>query len=969
MSVFELSSHSCGLSVCLDLPTAIDGLGTPQLEEFILCLSDVQTTLLVETLQLELKRAASFHSNNLAPPGSTGTNLDLKQHVFNPQAANDWEKGPKMDSFDAYAVYAGDNAVSNSGSVVRSGTALATDGVRRTLASLLTRHGLTSAAVVVSKLLPKETGTESSQSRSLQTGYGDTKGAGAPPEGKPIPSYTRVDNADGSNSEELKSPEIPPHPPVVAASSYVGGRGRGRGFPRGGVRPHAALNPSNFFPSSRLPVLRPRPPFLADRIPPGSAPFSHDIPVPHPWGGIRNKFNPWNVPGNPPRVKPETRGDPGGMEDLWTSLFDVNIARKHCNDEEELRGVAILLDTTFTCFKRLKYKVDNIQQTADELKRRLDATTKELDRAEGEVIRNRLMPCERCQKLERQVSDQSKKLKQSDKRIKSIARILNLGNTQDCADQSQGNSKSVAKAYDLVSQMLLGDDDLENEDLSGEKPKNKRERMEHIAPKKIFTAQDKTPEKKRLKAEADVGVTLVPESFSSQLYECREANKIIIPETLGPCEVPDNVSPKRPLAEVPDANTNLEPAPILTTPEKQGAGSGAVKEKDSPVIGSTSKRIFPNSCKRNVTLEEVDNAASRKHHKTGNKTVVEVPLTAPPNKSGSPSILKTTGGQGTSKEKIDIEGAAIVQGHPSTSSPQGGKKADYWALKPMYELFDSPRKEKAKIEFNRGIRQTSTEASVKVASIGYNDDDDDALLQKNLEELLQQESEVIELADDDDEVVLESPNVLCRDALHACRLIKPQSSGHMKTSLKHRPVSDPDETLFIPPTSCKKPVVKNSKLSLRSKKQADSTDIDELLEEMARPRVAKTPRSDGDDMTCRQRKFNKQSNEERNSRVSQSDISDFDRIPEERPPSPPYVYQRDAVRGKKARSRLEGWACQDCKELYDGLNLTDAERKTLMNKCSKHRNKFPIRDNTQSGIWFHQTPPEKEQELPPTVGQ
>nr|CAD7572079.1 unnamed protein product [Timema californicum] len=730
-------------------------------------------------------------------------------------------------------------------------------------------------------------------------------------------------------------------------------------------------------------------------------------------------------------VKPETRGDPGGMEDLWTSLFDVNIARKHCNDEEELRGVAILLDTTFTCFKSfktsiassglmrrsrsdppgsplffytnggLKYKVDNIQQTADELKRRLDATTKELDRAEGEVIRNRLMPCERCQKLERQVSDQSKKLKQSDKRIKSIARILNLGNTQDCADQSQGNSKSVAKAYDLVSQMLLGDDDLENEDLSGEKPKNKRERMEHIAPKKIFTAQDKTPEKKRLKAEADVGVTLVPESFSSQLYECREANKIIIPETLGPCEVPDNVSPKRPLAEVPNANTNLEPAPILTTPEKQGAGSGAVKEKDSPVIGGTSKRIFPNSCKRNVTLEEVDNAASRKHH----KTVVEVPLTTPPNKSGSPSILKTTGGQGTSKEKIDIEGAASVQGHPSTSSPQGGKKADYWALKPMHELFDSPRKEKAKIggrrlkqttlslakfpkksdvcsftEFNRGIRQTSTEASVKVASIGYNDDDD-ALLQKNLEELLQQESEVIELADDDDEVVLESPDVLRRDALHAGRLIKPQSSGHMKTSLKHRPVLDPDETLFIPPISCKKPVVKNSKLSLRSKKQADSTDIDELLEEMARPRVAKTPRSDGDDVNCRQRKFNKQSNEERNSRVSQSDISDFDRIPEECPPSPPYVYQRDAVRGKKARSRLEGWACQDCKELYDGLNLTDAERKTLMNKCSKHRNKFPIRDNTQSGevlenqtstiigIWFHQTPPEKEQESQTTIGQ
>nr|CAD7589764.1 unnamed protein product [Timema genevievae] len=690
------------------------------------------------------------------------------------------------------------------------------------------------------------------------------------------------------------------------------------------------------------------------------------------------------------------------MEDLWTSLFDVNIARKHCNDEEELRSVAILLDTTFTCFKRLKYKVDNIQQTADELKHRLDATIKELDRAEGEVIRNRLMPCERCQKLEQKVNDQSKKLKQSDKRIKSIARILNLGNRQDCADESQGNSKSVAKAYNLVSQMLLGDDDLENEDLPGGKPKNKRERIEHIVPKKIFISHDKTPEKKRLKAEADAGVTLAPESFSSQLYERREANKIIIPETLGPCEVPDSVSPKRPLAEVSNANTNLEPALISTTPEKQVVESGAVKEKDSPVIGSASKRFFSNSCKKNVTLEEVDNAVSRKHHRTENKTVVEGPLIALLNKSGSPSILKTAGEQGTSKEKIDIEdntlaaGSVTVQGNASISSPQGKKKADYWALKPMYELFDSPRKEKAKsggrrlkqttlslakfpkksdvcsfTEFNGGIRHTSTEASVKVASIGY--DDDDALLQKNLEELLQQESEIIELTDDDGEVVLESPNVSRKDTLHAGHLMKPQSSGLMKTRLKHRPVLDPDETLFIPSVACKKPAVKNSKLSLRSKKQADSTDIDELLEEMAKPCVAgvvgsaKTPRSDGNDMNCHQRKFNKHLNEERNSRVSQSDISDFDRIPDVSPPSPSYVYQRDAVRGKKARSRLEGWACQDCKELYDGLNLTDAERKKLMNKCSKHRNKFPIRDNTQSGIWFHQTPPEQQSQ--PMIGE
>jgi len=89
---------------------------------------------LLESLRLELKQAASRISSN-----GTGK-LDPKQLVFS-------IPGSGETGFDAHAVYAGDNAMSGSAPLRNSG--FATEGVRNTLAAILTRFNFTAAASVL----------------------------------------------------------------------------------------------------------------------------------------------------------------------------------------------------------------------------------------------------------------------------------------------------------------------------------------------------------------------------------------------------------------------------------------------------------------------------------------------------------------------------------------------------------------------------------------------------------------------------------------------------------------------------------------------------------------------------------------------------------------------------------------------------------------------------------------------------
>ncbi|KAG8284184.1 Cyclin-dependent kinase 12 [Homalodisca vitripennis] len=94
---------------------------------------DQMTYQLTDSLRTELRQAAS--SSSVKPH-----KLDPKQHVFYPQVSGDgWSGGE--GGFDAHAVYAGDNAVSAS-----NRTSLATEGVRSTLAALLTRYNYPAAA-------------------------------------------------------------------------------------------------------------------------------------------------------------------------------------------------------------------------------------------------------------------------------------------------------------------------------------------------------------------------------------------------------------------------------------------------------------------------------------------------------------------------------------------------------------------------------------------------------------------------------------------------------------------------------------------------------------------------------------------------------------------------------------------------------------------------------------------------------
>lgn len=76
----------------------------------------------------------------------------------------------------------------------------------------------------------------------------------------------------------------------------------------------------------------------------------------------------------------------------------------------------------------------------------------------------------------------------------------------------------------------------------------------------------------------------------------------------------------------------------------------------------------------------------------------------------------------------------------------------------------------------------------------------------------------------------------------------------------------------------------------------------------------------------------------------------FDVIPSK---SPNYKYRRDAVRKKADRRKLPGQGCTKCFNFYMQQRNEAGETKAneLLNKCSRHRDKFAIMANTPPGLW------------------
>ncbi|KAF5282342.1 hypothetical protein FQR65_LT14331 [Abscondita terminalis] len=78
---------------------------------------------------------------------------------------------------------------------------------------------------------------------------------------------------------------------------------------------------------------------------------------------------------------------------------------------------------------------------------------------------------------------------------------------------------------------------------------------------------------------------------------------------------------------------------------------------------------------------------------------------------------------------------------------------------------------------------------------------------------------------------------------------------------------------------------------------------------------------------------------------------DYDHIPMKTSKAPQYPHKTEPVRCKAEKLRLPGWSCKECKEYYEGFDLSEEELREKMNMCSKHRNKFDPFNDTPNGFW------------------
>ncbi|XP_055935186.1 uncharacterized protein LOC129965378 [Argiope bruennichi] len=68
-------------------------------------------------------------------------------------------------------------------------------------------------------------------------------------------------------------------------------------------------------------------------------------------------------------------------------------------------------------------------------------------------------------------------------------------------------------------------------------------------------------------------------------------------------------------------------------------------------------------------------------------------------------------------------------------------------------------------------------------------------------------------------------------------------------------------------------------------------------------------------------------------------LSSFDRLPKREEPN--YKYKEETVRKKSERKQLTGFECKECEKYFSDLGLSEEEKRERLNKCSRHRAKFP----------------------------
>ncbi|GBN25922.1 DNA endonuclease RBBP8 [Araneus ventricosus] len=73
--------------------------------------------------------------------------------------------------------------------------------------------------------------------------------------------------------------------------------------------------------------------------------------------------------------------------------------------------------------------------------------------------------------------------------------------------------------------------------------------------------------------------------------------------------------------------------------------------------------------------------------------------------------------------------------------------------------------------------------------------------------------------------------------------------------------------------------------------------------------------------------------------VDSENLSSFDRLPKREEPN--YKYKEETVRKKSERKQLTGFECKECEKYFADLGLSEEEKRERLNKCSRHRAKFP----------------------------
>ncbi|KAJ9590853.1 hypothetical protein L9F63_016097, partial [Diploptera punctata] len=460
------------------------------------------------------------------------------------------------------------------------------------------------------------------------------------------------------------------------------------------------------------------------------------------------------------------------LKDLWISLLNLEAVSKACEDVE-LQGILLLLETIFSIFRNLKNKHDTTASKYKLMKNELDTTKEQLHHVREDLKRCKNMSCERCLELEKELLTLKKKQENNENRIKSIVNILNMKSPSEDFDSSSQADPVVAKAFNLVSQMLLGDE---------RKIRTKRERQDSSGSEHM-----RTPGKKKKKLNRDI---LNLKGTNLLLNE-----EIIVPETLPAVEEKNSCLRNECVPETLDCvegimhmnnmkhnNNNLDG--IETTPKKQ---STLIAEADSPILGNNNKK---SACLSSHIIFSPQKDSSDECTLTYEpvKTPVASAL-----ETKSPSLLKpqiTTSSivepemsqESKAKKNVKVETNLTVIVN-NTKETVKRTKADYWKLQSLHSssveggnrklkqtklsLARYPKKNDLSTlkEFNGGIRQSRNEGNFFGDRIN-GDCDEDTSLQLAIQESLNGKENLEEIiagnlsndfTEDDEDFVFQSP--------------------------------------------------------------------------------------------------------------------------------------------------------------------------------------------------------------------